>query len=173
MTVMKTNDADPIPRLLALDPALAPARAIRLVEIVSQHRVRWEVWPERRCFRGKIKQIGFEMDLIGDHDGPYHSPLPGCDDCLRVYEALREVAVFALPKHDGEARYEFDPFDHALHYSRGETMGHITLQLRILHSDRFDAPPDASEREFLEEIESRLSALGAHAAARHLGSVAE
>jgi hypothetical protein len=166
-------DVNHIPRLLALYPSLEPAHAIRLVEIVSVHRVRWEVWPERRCFDGKIKQIGFEMDLIGDHDGPYHSPTPGGDDCLRVYEALKEVAAFAMPQGDGAARYELDPFDYALHYARGEAFGHVTLQAHILHQGRFDAPPDASEREFLAEIESKLSALGAHAAARHLGSSTE
>jgi len=169
-TSSAADERERILRLQALDPAVTREHAARLLKLTRRHDVRWQVWPERRVFTGEMKQIGFEIDLNGDHDEPRHRPTPGCDECEHVYRALVEIATFALPKGEHASRYEVQRFDRALRNPTRASPGYVTLTLRILHREGYDEPPDDCERECLAEIESKLTALGARAVARHLGA---
>jgi hypothetical protein len=65
-----------------------------LKELVRKHKVCWESWPEFYLdAKGQRIQIGFELDLVGIHDHPAHLPAPGCDECVNVYEDLRQIAL--------------------------------------------------------------------------------
>jgi hypothetical protein len=62
---------------------------VKLRELVMQHKLCWEVWPEYHIDQnGKKVQIGFELELIGTHYHPEHPPLPGCEECVKVYKGI-------------------------------------------------------------------------------------
>lgn len=155
-----------------LEPGLPNDRALQLVDLARKHRLRWEVWPERRVFDGLIKQIGFEVDLLGEHDHPRHPVYAGCDECAAVARALALIADYVLPKGPRASRYEVERHLGALRFPKNAwESGNVTLTIRILHRKGFEAPPDDCEIECLEEMEAKLRALGARASGRHLGEV--
>jgi hypothetical protein len=161
----------PASRVMELAPGLTEEGAWELLELARRHRVRWEVWPEREVSHGDVKQIGFEIDLIGEHFQVHHQPSPGCDECQIVYRALRKIADYAVPKAERASRYPMDRFDGTMPYDRaGEGTGFVTLTIRILHRTGYHDPPDDCERLCLAEIEQKLSVIGARPGARHLGA---
>lgn len=134
-----------------------------LRQLIRQHKVCWEVWPEFHINRdGEKVQIGFELDLIGTHYHPEQSPLPGCAECVEVYYDLKCIAQCIIPKGEHDSRYEIRIFDSSIHYSpRRKSRKDITLTLKILHREGFDRPVDACEVECLKEMEKKLKELGA------------
>lgn len=135
----------------------------KLNELVMQHKVCWEVWPEYHMDQdGKKVQIGFELDLVGTHYHPEHAPLPGCAECVKVYDDLKQVAQWIIPKEERHSRYKIGIFDSSIHYSsRRKSRKDITLTIQILHREGFDRPVDACEVECLKEMEEKLKQLGA------------
>ena len=134
-----------------------------LKELVGRHRVSWEVWPIYHIDRkgGKI-QIGFELELSGTHHEPLELPKPGCAECVTVYNDLRRIAQWILPKEDRLSRYEIGIFDSSIHYSaRRKFRGEVSLVIRIMHKGKFDDPTDDCEVRCLNEMEQKLKALGA------------
>lgn len=160
-----------VSNVVALAPAVSEAEARTLVGLAADYNVRWEVWPERQSYRGDaVHQIGFEVDLLGDHFEPRHPPSPGCDECRKVHAALRTIVEFVLPSEGRASRYDVSPYEPSLRFPNDpHTPGYVTLKLRILHRNDYGAPPDECERRCLDEIESRLSAIGARPGKRHLG----
>ncbi|MGH7908478.1 MAG: hypothetical protein ACRENW_01360 [Thermodesulfobacteriota bacterium] len=62
-------------------------------ELVGQYKVCWEAWPEYHINqKGEKVQIGFELDLVSTHYHPEQSPTPGCNECVKVYEDLNQIA---------------------------------------------------------------------------------
>ncbi len=135
-----------------------------LREIVRQHKVCWEVWPEYHIDReGKRIQIGFELDLMGTHYRPDHIPEPGCDECVKVYNVLKRIAQWIIPQEERDSCYEIGFFDASIHYaSQRKFRKDVTLSIKILHREGFDRPTDAGEIRCLNEMEEKLEALGAH-----------
>ena len=134
-----------------------------LRDLVEKHKICWDVWPEYHQDRkGRKIQIGFELNLIGNHYQPSHIPAPGCDECLKVYNALLEIAVWILPQEKRLSRYEIQIFDHALRYTPSRKLRpEVTLTLKILHAEGFDRPVDACEQKCLNEMKAKLRQLGA------------
>jgi hypothetical protein len=138
-----------------------------LVELVRKHNVRWEVWPEKRVFDGEIRQVGFEIDLIGDHDHPRHRTFPGCDECVIVHRALRRIADYLLPKGERASRYEIEYWNGSMRYPKDSREdGYVQLTIRILHRVERSDPPDDCQRQCLAEMERKLGALGARPLSR-------
>jgi hypothetical protein len=135
----------------------------KLRELVRQHKVCWEVWPEYHLDRrGKKIQIGFELDLFGTHHLPKQLPEPGCVECQRVYAGLKRIAQWIMPKEERDSRYEIGVFDSSIHYTaRRKLRGDVTLVIKILHREGFDRPTDACEVKCLNEMEEKLKELGA------------
>ena len=135
----------------------------KLRELVRQHKVCYEVWPEYHIDReGKKIQIGFELDLIGTHYQPAHTPEPGCAECVKVYDDLRRIAWWIMPKEERDSDYEIGVFDASIHYSaRRKSRGDIVLAIKILHREGCDRPTDACEVKCLNEMEEKLKMLGA------------
>ena len=134
-----------------------------LRDLVAKHKICWEVWPEyHQDSKGRKIQIGFELDLIGNHYQPSHLPSPGCDECFKVYNALWEIAVWILPQEKRLSRCEIQFFDHALRYAPSRKLRpEVTLTLKIIHAEGFDRPVDACEQKCLNEITAKLRQLGA------------
>ncbi len=136
----------------------------RLKELVRQHKVCWEVWPEYHIDReGKRIQIGFELELMGTHYRPEHSPEPDCNECAKVYQELKRIAQWITPKEERDSYYEIGVFDASIHYaSQRKFRKEVTLSIKIMHREGFDRPTDACEVRCLTEMEEKLQKLGAH-----------
>ena len=83
----------------------------KIEELVGQHEVCWEVVPEYHMNqKGERVQIGFELDLIGTHYHPEQSPIPGCKECVNVYEDLKQIAqcIMLCPKRNAIAYMKSD-----------------------------------------------------------------
>jgi hypothetical protein len=132
-------------------------------ELVRKHKVCWESWPEFYLdTNGRKIQIGFELDLVGTHDNPAHFPSPGCDECEKVYDALRQIALWIIPDENHLSRYDIQIFDDALRYAKIRNFRpDVTLILKILHKAEFDQPVDECEVSCLKEMEEKLRKLGA------------
>ncbi len=136
---------------------------VKLRQLVMQHKVCWEIWPEYHIDRdGKRVQIGFESELIGTHYHPEQTPLPGCPECVKVYNDLKRIAKWIMPEEKRDSRYEIRIFDSSIHYApQRKFRKDIALTIKILHRERFDRPTDACEVECLKEMEKKLKELGA------------
>lgn len=144
----------------------APARRKELEtlrHLVQRHQVVWEVWPEyQRTEDGKTVQVGFDLTLQGTYDHPLHEPRPGCNECVKVYEDLRRIARWILPKGEHESTYELGAFDGAIHYPpERKHRAEIEFPIRIFHRHGFERPVDACETSCLTEMEEKLKTLGA------------
>ena len=84
---------------------------VTLRELVERYRVCWEVWPESAMVDGRVRQIGFELELSGTHPQEVKNPSPGCHYCKQVFGALLRIAEHILPPNSGQpSEYNIDPF---------------------------------------------------------------
>jgi hypothetical protein len=133
-----------------------------LAALVRRYRVCWEVWPEDIVAEGKVRQVGFELELSGTPEGGTDQFAPGSQACRQVYNALHGVADWILPKEQRPSMYEVGPYAQALRYSAVRSdRPDVTLSVKILHRSGFDRPVDACEVRCLEEMKQRLTQLGA------------
>ena len=80
-----------------------------------------------------------------------------------VYNDLRRIAQWIIPKEDRLSRYEIGIFDSSIHYSaKRKFRGEVALIIRILHKGKFDDPTDDCEVRCLNEMKEKLKELGAH-----------
>jgi hypothetical protein len=102
-------------------------------------------------------QAGFDLTLLAARSEQCAGD-PGCNECQRVHELLREVACAALPVG---WRHAVEPFDAAFHYRR-ETrwQPEIEAVVQLLPSDRTPDAADAALRAELREILERLHGVG-------------
>ena len=139
-----------------------------LGEIVQQHQVCYEVWPEWYLKDGVKTKIGFELQLCGINShvptDSVHHPVPGCSICFRTYSELREIAEWALPIDERPSRYEIQAFDHALHLASAKRFRRqeVVVTIVIMHRSDFNRPVDDCENRCLKEMKQRLNQLGIH-----------
>jgi hypothetical protein len=137
---------------------MTPRKALE--DLVQRYKVCWEVWPEYSAMGNGIRQIGFELELLG-------SPAVGtnCDPCCAesaaIHAALKAIARWIL-EQDDSVRVQIDDSSQSLCYSpvRGDRAD-VTLSIKILHQVGFENPIDEEERDFLEKTKIRLRELGA------------
>ena len=133
-----------------------------LKNLVERFRVCWKVWPELIYIKGEKRQIGYELELSGTHEPWVEHPEPGCEHCQRVYLALRQIAEWILPKEKRPSRYEIAPFDQSIRYTPSHgNRPDVLCVIKIVHRHEWDQPVDECEERCLEEMEQRLSGLGA------------
>jgi len=134
----------------------------RLKTLVKAHQVCWEVLPEQiPVVEARPRQVGFNLLLYGTHK-PEDHPLPGCEHCQIIYQDLRKIASWIIPKEHHISRYEIGIFDRAIRYDhvRGNRPD-VTLTIKILHRSDFDQPVDECEIQCLTEMKMKLAELGA------------
>lgn len=134
----------------------------RMKDLVQRFRVCWDTLPEYSIVRHEKRQIGFALDLYGTHEAGVEHPQPGCSHCQRVYDGLRQLAAWALPKERRPSSYEISSFDHSIGYSPAHgNRPEVIVTIRILHGGGgLDDPVDPCEIRCLREIEGRLTELG-------------
>lgn len=133
----------------------------RLQEIVRQHRIYWQVWPEIAYLRGRRQQVGFRLELCGAHP-PGCDATPGCKKCQELYLRLKEIADWITPAEKRDSDYTVLSFDSAIHQgASGLNLPDVILPLLILHRRNYEDPVDACEVRCLKEMKERLRELGA------------
>lgn len=133
---------------------------------VAQHKVCWELSPLVELDQHPNQpparvQVGFELQLLAQHAEDV-KPSPACPECVTLYEKLRAIALFTLPKEHRPSRYELSPFDSAFHM-RPESawVPEILLTIRIIHGNDYFKTIDDCEKKCAAEIQERLRTLGA------------
>lgn len=133
---------------------------------VGEHKVCWEIGPlvELDQHPGKTPvrvQVGFELRLFARHSEGVQAD-PACRECTSLFERLRALAVFTLPKEHRPTRYEIAPFDNSFHMRpESQWVPEVQLTLRLIHEHGYLEPVDDCEKRCAEEIQGRLRALGA------------
>ena len=133
---------------------------------VTEHKVCWELSPlvelERHPNQPPARvKVGFELQLYGEHAQGV-KPSPGCPESLTLYERLRAIALFALPKEQRPSRYELSAFDSSFHLRpESEWVPEVLVTIRIIHGSDYFKGIDDCEKRCVEEIEQQLRTLGA------------
>lgn len=141
----------------------APRSPEELRQLVEQHQVCWEVWPLHHVGPDTgMRTVGYQLELLGTHYHPAHTPDPGCDECQKVYEALRQIAEWIMPREERDSVYRVQIFDHAMRFSpRRGFREDVELIIMIQHRRGLTNPVDECEIRCLQEMEERLRSLGA------------
>lgn len=157
-----TTSPEVVAQIVTMDDELLT----HLREMVRQHQVCYEVWPEWSMKDGS-KIENFELQLYGisshaDSNANAQHPVPGCPICLRTYSDLREIAEWALPADERPSRYEIQAFDHALHLASARRFRRkeVVVTIVIMHRDDFNRAIDDCENRCLKEMKERLKQLG-------------
>ncbi len=129
---------------------------------VQHFRVCWELWPLKYPNEaGDVVQVGYELDLCGTPPGDRGSLLPGEDRGFDLFQTLGRIARYAIGEVPPSVSYEIEVFDGAVHYAkRRNDRPDVTLKLEITHRDRYTAPLDRAESEFVKSITLALESLG-------------
>jgi hypothetical protein len=133
-----------------------------LKEIVRDFHVRWEVLPDCYPVKNELRQIGFYLELTGDHESGVENPQPGCEHCRKVWIGLKEIADWILPKEERDTDYDIAPYDQSIHYDASRKFQpEVSLRIWIRHRSGFDREVDACEVRCLKEMTQRLVDIGA------------
>ena len=133
-----------------------------LRELVQRFRVCWKVWPELAYVGGEKRQIGYQLELAGTHEPGVEHPEPGCEHCQHVFAALRDIAEWIVPPATWDSQYDIGSYDQAIRYSVAHrNRPDIILIIRIVHRTGFEQPVEECQSRCLEEMEQRLTELGA------------
>jgi len=133
---------------------------------VARHKVCWELSPLVELDQHPKEpaarvQVGFELQLFARHAG-HVKPSPGCAECVTLYDKLRAIALYTLPKDQRPSRYELSPFDSSFHLRpESEWVPEVQLTIRIVHGSDYFKVIDDCEKRCSEEIQGQLRALGA------------
>jgi len=76
--------------------------------LVQSFRVCWDVCPAEILVKNAIPKIGFDLELFGTPECGTEHVDPGCQHCLRVESALREIADSILPRVNPTCKFDVD-----------------------------------------------------------------
>lgn len=138
-----------------------PPRIEQLRDLVRTYRVCYEASPEYSAYTGKIKAVGFDVELYATHHDLPKAPTAGCPECAPLERALREIADFVLPKERRPSRYEVHGSRGIEYSARRGKRPDIKLTIIVEHSEGINDPIDACEIRCRDEIVANLKALHA------------
>lgn len=134
-----------------------------LREIVREHCVCYEVWPEWSGNGRRPTRIGFAISLCGVHEnGVEQHDMPGCPRCWGTYTALRALAEWVKPEQEKKCRFEIPAYDRSWHvapnarHARNETVATI----KIFHRRNIDGTIDGCQQQCLTDVRQKLAELG-------------
>jgi hypothetical protein len=134
-----------------------------LKNLITRHRVCWEVWPLFYLDKNGDKvQIGFDLEIIGTHSNEQQTLEPGSQESAEVLQDLKKVAESVIPQEKQYCRSEIQVFDNLIQFSPlRKFRDDFTVGVKITHRSGYDRPVDACEIECLKQIEEKLKELGA------------
>ena len=139
-----------------------PGDAAAIKALVQRFRVCWDVYSVEILTNNAIRKIGFDLELCGTPECGTEHVDPGCQHCLRVESALKEIANWILPRVNPTCRFDVDSEGESLSYSPMRTnRPDVVVHINILHRHEWDQPTDECEERCLKEIEEVLTEHGA------------
>ena len=146
----------------------------------QEHKVCFELSPliemePQSIGPSEMVRVGFQLQIFGEHAAARANASVGCPHCVTLYDRLRAIALFSLPREHRPSRYELSPFDSSFHHRREmEWVPEVRLTIRIIHGSDYFKAIDGCESRCAEEIQQHLADLGAQpkvwSAARASGS---
>lgn len=154
-----------IPSANAVNKIDAPTTTVELRDIVLEHKVCYEVWPEWSASGGRSRRNGYCVNICGVNaageciDGHH---VPGCAHCALTYDRLRKIAEWIIGIEQPECRLEIQTFDRAWHIAPRQRSSRyeITVAVKILHYRNFDGAVDDAQDRCLNDLRARLRELG-------------
>jgi hypothetical protein len=129
--------------------------------LVQRLQVCWDVFPAEILVKGEIRKIGFDLELYGTPECGSEHVDPGCQHCLRVESALREIADWILPRVKPSCSFDVDSEGDSLSYApERRSRPDVVVHINILHRHEWDQPIDECEELCLREIGQVLTELG-------------
>ena len=139
---------------------LVPGSDAALQEWVRSHHVTWERQPHFELSHGRRVHVGYDVSLFALHPSPIHA-CPGCDECARIHQGLRQVASTALASLRRDGGLAVEPYTPAL-AMRAESGWAPEVELDV---EVFQQGPvtesDADEDACIHAMENELRRLGA------------
>lgn len=134
-----------------------------LKNLITRHRVCWEVWPLFYLDRNGDKvQIGFDLEVIGTHSNEQQTLEPGSQESAEILQDLKKVAESIVPQEKQYCRSEIQVFDNLIQFSPlRKFRDDFTVGIKITHRSAYDRAVDACEIECLKQMEEKLKKLGA------------
>jgi len=132
----------------------------RLEEWIREHKVTCEVLSHFEMHGTARVRVGYDLTLSARHPLPLHDD-PGCPECYRIHDTLRELALRALPDGRQVGRVAIAPFHAALHM-RPESRWNpeVLLEVEVRHPHGTFSPPEAEEEACVRKAQQTLAALG-------------
>jgi len=156
---MNTNTQEASHALKASENGSTPQK---LKEFVERFQVCWEALPDYYPVKKELRQIGFQLELTGTHEQGVKHPLPGCQHCHDVRQALQGIADWIIPKEYRDSDYDIVPYDQSIHYDpKRKFRPEVSLRIWIRHRSGFDREVDACEMHCLNEMTQKLMEIGA------------
>lgn len=131
-----------------------------LKALIAQYRICWRAYPEKDLVDGKVRAVGYRLELYGTHAPQIEHVSPGCDYCRNVWEALNKIGQEIVPAGTSDSQYQIEVFDDSIHYSKERRdRPDVELHIQIIHRSGF-GPIDACEDRCLKEMTNKLRTLG-------------
>ncbi len=133
--------------------------------LLSPYAVFWHLWPQRAVINREVRQVGFELELMGSHSlDPSHLD-PGCPHCRRVRSALLAVAEHLadqlLPNLLESVTYEVDPHFSSLVCPAGlANRPCVTVSVVVTHTHAFAREAAIPEDFALDGVRGCMAELG-------------
>jgi hypothetical protein len=122
----------------------------------------WHVWPYRTVIDREVRQIGFELELMGSHCLDPNHLNPGCPQCRRVRSALLVVAKHltdhVFPNLEESLTYDIEPHPTSVVYSANRAC--VTLSIIVMRRHAFDRAMDGSDNFVLGNVKKSMAELG-------------
>lgn len=154
------------------EPCAESVEALR--RLVRGRRVYYEVVPDLVFQDDRFQQVGFVLTLWASHERGARA-LPGCEKCRAIFGDLLQLARWAMrDEGGGDAVWEIEPFEAALHSPRWDLAGdEIDLALRLVQRESDAAAGAAARDGSLRRVREQLKALGIREGSWHPASGAE
>jgi hypothetical protein len=108
----------------------------------------------------EILRVGFDLQFYGVHEHP-KGVTPGCQECVKVYSAMHQIAEWVLPTEYRPSRYEIEGYDRSLHVAPDlKNRDEVLLKVKIVHRHEYFEPIDKCEERCLSEMKQKLARLG-------------
>jgi hypothetical protein len=143
---------------------MMPMPEPELRELVQRHQITYRVQPEWGSDANWNQQkVGLEIELHGSPsaDAPERPTQPADDRSRHAsYEALREVARWALGTADGEVCVTIDPYFGGVQHDPSADTWVVELVAHVLHCGSVRRPLDGGEQDYVRQVTRRLSSIG-------------
>lgn len=137
-----------------------PGSELSLREWISTHRVTWELLPHFAAVDDGTEQVGYDLALYARHP-PRLVDDPGCPECIRIHDGLRDVVARALPHDQAPDTVAIAPFRPQI-AMRAESgwEPEVELDVEVLHRGGH-GHADSSDAAHAHALEAGLLRLGA------------